>query len=96
MKKKTAWYAEYDEIDNLVNANFPQVKGKYECLAYEEWGNDEAHTFNVYADVESDEHDVEEFKEGKFHYKLSYLLCELARMGKLPFTKGELIVEVCY
>ncbi len=96
MKKKTVWYAQYYEIDKLVNDNFPQVKGKYECLAYEEYGNDEAHTFNINTDSEIGENEVKEFNNGKFHYKLQFILNELARKGKLPFTKGELVLEICY
>ncbi len=96
MEKKTVWYVQYDEVDDLVNANFPQVKGEYECLAYEEYGNDEAHTFNVNAEKKASDYERKEFEEGKFHYKLHLLFDELARMGKLPFTKSELVLEVSY
>lgn len=96
MEQKIAWYAQYDEINSLVNDNFPQAQGKYECLAYEEYGNDEAHTFDVNLDSKVWEDDVKEIKEGKFQFKLHLLLDELARMGKLPFTKGELVLEVSY
>ena len=95
MEKKTVWYAQYFEIDKLINDNFPQVKGKYECLAYEEYGNDEAHTFNVNTENKV-RNEYTELEKGKFHYKLPFLLDELARRGKLPFTKSELVLTVSY
>ena len=85
MEKKTVWYAQYFEIDKLINDNFPQVKGKYECLAYEEYGNDEVHTFNVNTENKV-RNEYTELEEGKFHYKLEEAAEEIKQLRKTVAT----------
>ncbi len=85
----------YNTIDDLINEYFGTPKQNYECVAYEEWGNDSDHSFDVCKGEsdEFDQEDIQDAKNGKWkHYCLRTYLNHLCNQDIIP--ECELIVSV--
>lgn len=81
-------------------AECPNIK-KYEFVAYEETPNDSSHSYDTLslydyhqANPESFEHDLENFKNGKFHYMASAIFHYLTFKGVIE--PAEYIVKVSW
>ena len=94
---KTANVIDYNDLDDAIT-DFLQKKGvlplegprsRYECVAYEEWGNYESHEFDV------DPKDVDHLKPGdRLHYQTSNILNWMCFEGLLP--AGDLTVSISW
>lgn len=92
---------DYNDLDLLITEHFtghvpPMPKGisMYECAAYEEWGNDSYHSFDV-VKKPGDDDDIENAKKGKWsHFGTSELLNQMCYDGIIP--ECELIVHVSW
>ena len=86
--EKTYREVDYNDLDNFISEVFGI---KYECVAYEEWGNYQSHSFDVTPE-ELDDHYKEELKEGDFHYMLGCLLNDACHQGLLQ--PGDYLINV--
>lgn len=86
---------DYNDVDELINSYFNSKERKYECVAYEEWGNSESHDFELKKE-KLDAHDkklIEKAKQGKFeHFSTRVYLQHLVNEGILP--EGEYLIEI--
>jgi hypothetical protein len=92
---------EYKELDEQVT-KFLNSKGikwqyekkdqRYECVAEEEWGNDESHSFNV--DGKVDEYSKEEIIKGNLSFQLHGILDWMAAEGVIE--KGTYKIDICW
>jgi hypothetical protein len=100
MKVRTATLIEIDavELDEQVTKflNEQQIRWKggntYECVAYQEWGNDQSHSYDI--DGKVDEDDLTRIREGELHWQLPTILNWMAREGVAPI--GEYKIDVCW
>jgi len=93
----------YNDLDKLITEFFTGMtipnpewgKKCYESVAYEEWGNDEDHSFDVSKGEKIDEDLIQKAKNGKWeHFSLNDYLNYMCDSGIIP--ECELIVSVCW
>ena len=93
----------YNDLDELITEFFtgmtipnPEWSEKaYESVAYEEWGNDEQHSYTVKSAQKIDEELIQNAKNGKWqHFCLSDYLDYMCDAGVIP--ECELIIEVSW
>lgn len=58
-KKSEVIEVDYNDLDDLITKTYGK---QYECVAYEEWCNDESHTISV-KHAELDAHQQEQIKQ---------------------------------
>lgn len=88
----TNFILDYRKFDELVNMYVPSANRKYEVIAYEEWNNDESHSW--YGDGILDCQAKEDIDKGKLKFNGPVLLNFLIAKGVLPF--GRYIIEVSW
>lgn len=105
-KKKLVITVDYNAFDEFVKIHLPRVAEcpdikKYEFAAYEEAQNDSAYSYDTLSlydyhqeKPESFEHDLENFKNGKFHYMASAILHYLTFKGVIE--PAEYIIKVSW
>lgn len=98
MKKVEFNVMDYDEFDDLVNANLT-LSGEYEFIAYEESSNDVSHTYyNIIPLNPDNEHTakytIPEIEGGDLFYKAGDILEYLCWKGVIQ--PGNYIIEVCW
>lgn len=79
-KREEVVRVQYHQLDDLIREQFG-IRD-YECVAAEEWGNDEEHRFdltNVSESDASDAVDIEKAKAGDWQWKTWTLLEDLVR-----------------
>lgn len=102
MKTKTVTLieVEYNDLDDQIT-KFLNEKGikwkhpkdaRFECIAEEEWGNDESHALDV--DGKVDDYDKKEILAGELSWKTAAILNWMASEGVVP--KGTYKVDICW
>lgn len=89
---KTIREVDYKDLDEAVN-EFLKSKGinkNYNCVAYEEWSNNESHSFDV--DSELDDDLLNDLMAGKLHYKTSDILNWMCHEGSI--ASGEYTINI--
>lgn len=89
---KTVREVDYNDLDEAIT-EFLKSKGvnkNYECVAYEEWGNYESHSFDVDGDI--DEADKTQILHGNLHYQTQNILNWMAEENVIE--NGEYLVSV--
>ena len=94
---KTQRIVDYNDLDRFINESFPQFKGQYECVPYEEWNNDSSH--NIHVEPKISEYNLKDIDEmlttGKIKsYRTRDLLCYLCERGDL--MEGDYLIEVSW
>jgi hypothetical protein len=98
MKVKVVTEMDYDEFDELVMKSYPGTIS--ECVADNEWSNDESHSFKIDPKdkikwSEYDEREWQEFLSGKAPMWRAYMLFEhLVYDGYL--LDGEYIINISW
>jgi hypothetical protein len=100
MKSSTVTLIEvdYHELDETVTKFLKEKQIKwhsdeqYQCVAEQEWGNDQSHCFTVDGDV--DEDCIQRIKDGRLGWSLGNILNWMASEGAL--AKGEYKIDVCW
>ena len=89
---KTVHKVDYHDFDKMVQQTYNRPD--YECVAWEEWSNNESHEIPVDGYVaEYDRGELEEFKNGTGNYVSAYsLLDDMASQGLIP--TGDYLIEV--
>jgi len=96
-KKVTYNEVEYGDLDKFINEEFPQLKGRFESAAYEEWSNDSCYIMDI--DGEPDEYYDNEVAEMLETGKIPSFITQaalnyLCRLGKIE--KGLYLIQVCW
>lgn len=99
MKTRTVTLIEvdYSDLDEqvtkfLTSKEIDCGKSGYECVAEQEWSNDESHSFDV--DGKVDKGSLKEIQKGEFGWQLRTILNWMASEGVVP--KGTYKVDICW
>lgn len=88
LEERTVFVVDYNELDRAISEEF---KIKYECVAYEEWGNYQSHEFSVKAEP-MNKYDLRDLQKNDLHWKTSTLLNEMCHRGKIK--PGHYLIKV--
>lgn len=98
-KKVTLIEVDYNELDKQVNkflikqgVKWKHAGDRFECIAEEEWGNDQSHSFDVDGKIDAD--DKKRILGGEFSWQTGAILNWMAAEGEIP--KGEYKIDVCW
>jgi hypothetical protein len=83
-KRKVVIEIDYNDVDDVITRHFPNMNGRYECVAYEEWGNYQDHSMDIDGQLDDDElEDIHEMiNTGRWpHWRTSDILNYLCKMG---------------
>lgn len=83
-KRKVVIEVDYNDVDDLITRNFPNMKGgQYECVAYEEWGNYEDHSMDINGKLDYGLEDIHKMMDSGIwpHYQTSTILNYLCSLG---------------
>jgi len=90
-EERTVREVNYHDLDDFISEAFGI---KYECVAYEEWGNYQSHSFTVEREIIS-KHFSEELALGIIpKYSTALFLNEACNLGLIE--PGEYLVEVSW
>jgi hypothetical protein len=95
--RKVVVEVDYNDVDDLVNRHFPNMRNPYECVAYEEWGNDQDHSMDIDGKLDSDDiKDIHEMmNRGKWkHWRTRALLNYLCSLGVIE--PAEYLISVSW
>lgn len=95
--RKVVVEVDYNDIDDLITRQFPNMDGQYECVAYQEWGNYQDHSMTVDGKVsESDLRDIHEMIDtGRWpHWRTNRILNYLCSLGVIE--PAEYLISVSW
>ncbi len=95
MKTKVFTEIDYHELDALINKFYGITS--YNCVAVEEWNNDEDHSFSFEKESldEYQEKEIEEIKASKLPmYSVSTVMQDLVNNDILP--EGNYLISICW
>lgn len=92
--KKVVFEVDYNDLDDAISDFLVEkgLKGNYECVVCEEWGNDESHSFTVTPRIrESNKKDI---VARNLNYQTAILLDWMCAEGKIE--PGEYLVNISW